>query len=505
MRITVFIALVALSSTSFGKNDWTKVCLNGTCSYDVEEGESNMGGRFDISGSPSAISDITSAAGWSIVNCTDSTNSQTIKIVCTDESKGCGHIFQNGAQDTIIRLPENCGSGPFVRVAKHWIPDDQSIPKALAANHTSSTSTMPHVHMLEIDGNFDKASGIHGNVSFELRTQGNLHPSPKQQKRQNGSGSTVAPFSLVNENVIIFDDMMTCPVASGQQNEIFLGSLLIQNVTLETTIIVISSGTLVPPSISSLSFSAPMNGIVDGAGLASLSLQGTISVIDFQFLDMIFASFSIADVVTVQPSFSIIANAAGTVEGITNFVPFVGFAYSITNLNFTYPFEVPAPSVEVTTPVSQFNVPALPSENSNAQITMNTTFKFLVQVNAFGQTVDLSVSYNVAENMSMNSTPAVEGEEVVCFDLDNRFSLVVANSGPFFQAFEAPGAQTIFEDEIPILSICDVVELGPSPPSRRSNTPGLPNTNLKRDIFSCPPVAATSLEVINIEGTFPLS
>ena len=123
--------------------------------------------------------------------------------------------------------------------------------------------------------------------------------------------------------------------------------------------------------------------------------------------------------------------------------------------------------------------------------------------------------------MGMNSTPGSGNDEVVCFDLDNRFSLVVANSGPFFQAFGAPGAQTIFEEENTILSVrerlgckdwyanrlpsrqtCQTVPLGPSPPSRRSRSP--PN-NLKRDIFSCPPVAATSQEVLLIQGFFPPS
>ena len=126
MNAFLLAVLLSLSTSSFGKNDWTQACLNGACSYDIEEGPSGMGGSiaivrvFDLlnghcshpqtrlqSGSPSAISDITSAAGWSIVNCTDTTNSQTIQIVCTDESKECGHLFQDGAQDTIIRLPES--------------------------------------------------------------------------------------------------------------------------------------------------------------------------------------------------------------------------------------------------------------------------------------------------------------------------------------------------------------------------------------------------------------
>ncbi len=39
------------------------------------------------------------------MNCTDSTNNQTILLACTDESMGCGHLFQESAQDTVVRLP----------------------------------------------------------------------------------------------------------------------------------------------------------------------------------------------------------------------------------------------------------------------------------------------------------------------------------------------------------------------------------------------------------------
>ncbi len=121
---SVFLAVIVLSCRAFGKNDWTKACVSGTCSYDLEESPTSMGGAIEIvvisfspseidiltrsqSGSPSAISDITTAAGWQILNCTDSTNNQTIRLVCTDESMGCTHIFQEGAVDTIVRLPQD--------------------------------------------------------------------------------------------------------------------------------------------------------------------------------------------------------------------------------------------------------------------------------------------------------------------------------------------------------------------------------------------------------------
>ncbi|KLO17546.1 hypothetical protein SCHPADRAFT_158603 [Schizopora paradoxa] len=155
VKLVFILAIIALFSVVQGNNDWTKACLDGACSFDIDESPASMGGTIEISGSVLAISDITSAAGWQILNCTDSTNSQTIRLACVDESRGCEHIFQGGVEDTIIRLPDGCGSGPFVRIANHWIPDHQSLPSNVAPKSTRRDSSFPQVHILQIDDVFE--------------------------------------------------------------------------------------------------------------------------------------------------------------------------------------------------------------------------------------------------------------------------------------------------------------------------------------------------------------
>ena len=34
---------------------------------------------------------------------------------CTNATT-CAHLFTNGASDTIVRLPDSCGTGPFARL-----------------------------------------------------------------------------------------------------------------------------------------------------------------------------------------------------------------------------------------------------------------------------------------------------------------------------------------------------------------------------------------------------
>ncbi|PPR03912.1 hypothetical protein CVT24_008115, partial [Panaeolus cyanescens] len=105
--------------------------------------------------------DITPAGGWSIINCDSNALEQEIRIVCADGSDdtraACGKLFAtdttpstdvDGAVGKIVRLPENCGKGPFALITQAWTPDDQSIPekvreklarRASAGNSTSAS------------------------------------------------------------------------------------------------------------------------------------------------------------------------------------------------------------------------------------------------------------------------------------------------------------------------------------------------------------------------------
>ncbi len=48
MKVTFLIASLALSCRVYGRNDWSNACLKGTCSYDIEESPTSMGGTIKI-------------------------------------------------------------------------------------------------------------------------------------------------------------------------------------------------------------------------------------------------------------------------------------------------------------------------------------------------------------------------------------------------------------------------------------------------------------------------
>ncbi|KLO17545.1 hypothetical protein SCHPADRAFT_886874 [Schizopora paradoxa] len=426
----------ALLRWALGKNDWTKACLSGLCTFDTEEGLNTMGGTIEISGSPSAISDITPAAGWDILNCTDSTNNQTIVIVCTDESLECDHIFQGSAEDTIIRLPEHCGSGPFVRVAEHWIPNLDSLsPDKFSKIKESSAQ----VHALRIDDNFEGMS----------RRPGPLLGMAKRRRRQNDSGfenvTTGLPISSVF-TLFEIGDQPFCPSPMGA----------------------VSRGTMSPPSITSLNFSAPtMGNIVGSFGLIEGSL-GTfiINTVDMEVVNM---------------AFPLQLTLVGLLQSQTNLQERVNVEININNLQFNYPTDSPPAIVDIDiTPAADTPV-----------------FQILVEVSAFTQFVDLSIFQNLGQNTEIATTPSDGNNEEVCVNVTNSFSVSVSNSGPFFQAFEAAGSLQLFDGVSSVVSSCKVVPLGPSPPITRFARSPL----YGRDTGSCPPATAISQNPITFLGS----
>jgi hypothetical protein len=132
LSIKTIAALLLATSQVHAANDWTKPCFQGSCSWDVVASDNSIPGTMQIvrcmkdlcllptdictqNGNPNAISDITDAAGWQMVSCDKNKAAQDIKIKCksTDaKSAGCDHLFQNGAEETIVRLPQNVGHRP---------------------------------------------------------------------------------------------------------------------------------------------------------------------------------------------------------------------------------------------------------------------------------------------------------------------------------------------------------------------------------------------------------
>lgn len=120
-RLTPFaisLLLTWITTTQAAANDWTKPCFSGSCSYDVAPSSQSAAASLQIwSTNNSSISDITEAAGWIVLGCNNSTT-QDIRLVCNSDdadASGCNHLYQSGAEDTIVRLPASVST-----ITCHW-------------------------------------------------------------------------------------------------------------------------------------------------------------------------------------------------------------------------------------------------------------------------------------------------------------------------------------------------------------------------------------------------
>ena len=129
MAIRTQLAALALLVPSVlgAANNWNTPCFNGKCAYDVAQSGPHgrsTGSLFIVrvfhchlvsavysfplqAGSVNAISDLTPAAGWTILDCSAGEMGQTIRAVCTGSHAACAHLYNGGAKNTIVRLPDS--------------------------------------------------------------------------------------------------------------------------------------------------------------------------------------------------------------------------------------------------------------------------------------------------------------------------------------------------------------------------------------------------------------
>ncbi|KAJ8695752.1 hypothetical protein PTI98_005681 [Pleurotus ostreatus] len=164
MRLSLSFVLVAtllvVGVSARPANDWSKPCFNGECAYDLPEHSNSGLGALKIAGSPKSITDITSAAGWVVLDCDPHSLEQEIRLVCQSDDDvddtACNHVFDHwGPEDKIVRLPESCGAGPFARIAAASLAANQDLPAHAEGKVVRRSGIPPVIHSFKIDTNFD--------------------------------------------------------------------------------------------------------------------------------------------------------------------------------------------------------------------------------------------------------------------------------------------------------------------------------------------------------------
>ncbi|KAJ7166831.1 hypothetical protein C8R46DRAFT_1351084 [Mycena filopes] len=372
-------------------NDWSVPCTSGTCSYDLPTTDSTAAGSLKIWGSPDAITDITTAAGWQILGCDSTALNQSIRLVCMDDpedtNSNCGHLYQNtGAVNKLVRLPQNCGASAFARISDAWVPADQSIPASIQARIVRRDGTPPVVKALALDVNFSAVdyskTGV-VNIAIEgANAPQNSAPASRRMVRRalspsnptgagtvvsgdtasgtvsagNQSASAALEGNLVNvagatgtlklkplalkKNVNLINTSVNCgPAAASLKVD------MAANTNAQATISVTAKGTVVPPSIPTFQVVAGVTADIGGTVTVAAGLNGHLDSGVINLLTTGVPGLDFPGILTVGPIFKVDTQFVGDVQ-----VPLamtVGINFAVNNATLTFPSSAstsPSPS-----------------------------------------------------------------------------------------------------------------------------------------------------------------
>ncbi|KAG6885186.1 hypothetical protein C0992_005358, partial [Termitomyces sp. T32_za158] len=331
-------------------------------------------------GSPDAISDITVAAGWNIIDCSPDKLAQDIRLVCNSDDNataaGCSHLEKgSGAAGKIVRLPENCGKNAFARVARAWISDDQTIPESIATKIVRRDGKRPQVQALTLDTNFNATdSSKTGPVNFAVQGAnvkgaaadidisgvgsrrrrrgltdfvGDAIDSIKDLDTFNFTRNQTLPTFCVDKNITLFNKQLTCPLITAS-----LTADMNAKANAVAAIGVAASGTIFPPKVEDFALFINLNGDINGTVTMTATASGTldsgklkiferdIPILDFA--GYVYGSLKLYSalktqhrVFTITPSFEVDAQASAGFDIQANTT--VGLNYNFDNAQLTFP------------------------------------------------------------------------------------------------------------------------------------------------------------------------
>ncbi|KAG6867774.1 hypothetical protein C0993_011259 [Termitomyces sp. T159_Od127] len=363
------LAVIAAAQAS---NDWSKPCFSGVCSYDIPDSAGNSSGSFKIWGSSDAISDITVAAGWNIIDCSPDKLAQDIRLVCnsTDDNidTGCSHLERgSGAAGKIVRLPENCGKNAFARVARVWVSDNQSIPDSIATKIVRRDDQRPQVKALTLDTNFTATDPSKtGRINFAVQganvkgAAADIDISGVNHKRRRGiySGENIerdlrdivgdAINSIKDLDTFNFNNSQTLPPLNIDQDFNLLNAQLscppiTASLTVDVdakahavaAIGVAASGTIIPPNVEDFSVFIKLSGDINGTVTMKATASGTLDSGKLKLFEVGIPGLDFPGLLTIGPTFEVDAQASAGLDLQADTT--VGLNYNLANAQLVFP------------------------------------------------------------------------------------------------------------------------------------------------------------------------
>ncbi|TFY68013.1 hypothetical protein EVG20_g3723 [Dentipellis fragilis] len=480
-------------------NNWSVPCTQGQCSYDLPA-HTLTSGTIQLTGSSNGISDITEAAGWKIIDCDANSTSQTIRMICMNNNTDCNHVMQNGPVHKVVRLPENCGSMPFARVANHSIAEDQSIPPSIKRSllfRRDNGTAQDLVHALTVDTNFAAANATAtGNVSFAFQgvnvpgNNGTFNlTAPTSRKRQyisrpviaarhrestealdrrfkiggfNDTSSTNLPAVDVSVDKTLIDLKTTCDGVS-LDVEVDINAKAQANIVVGATL----AGQVIPPGISQFDVFVEMNGDIDATLNLKAAAEGSFDSGPVEIFQAGLPGLSVKDIFNIGPEFTVDAQVNGEVDLELDMS--VDLAYSITNARAQFPStqnEANGGNSNFKPADTNFALSADPSFSGSAQLQAHLIPKISLGFQVLGIAgVDAFVDLDASATLSLNGSAQATGgvgsagksgsaSGQGCVDVSTGLDVNIGVEGNFFSLFDDSAQVSLFNKDFDIFSKC---------------------------------------------------
>ncbi|KAJ2912659.1 hypothetical protein MD484_g7751, partial [Candolleomyces efflorescens] len=475
---------------------------------DLKESTSGAAsGTLKIWGSADSITDITTAAGWEILDCKPDALSQDIRLVCSDKSK-CRHLFRKlGAVGKVVRLPESCGKNAFAHISRAWVPKDQSIP-ARVASRLNKRDALPEVQALHIDADFAAVDTSKiGTVHFAIQAAtvpgaSTEFPSTSRISGRDGTFVERAMTSVsrglfdfqwehmenftlldINRTWNVFDQSLTCPPISARAR-----MDVSAQVNVGASVGAALEGTIIPPKVNDFALIAVLNANLAGAIDLNAGLTGSISA-NQRLYQVAIPGLDFPGILTIGPSFYIDAKASASLDISADLN--VGINYKIEKAAMVFPptskyaIEQGGAFQFVDTPVK---LSATPSFQTNGRVEAHLIPGIDIGINVLSGAGVASVYLNVDAGAQMNlalqgqatgeviisreieeavakrePTPAVAAPQVSatgsagfsgCFDIGAGLDVVAGASAKLFNIFDQSTSYTLFSRDWELYKTC---------------------------------------------------
>ncbi|KAJ3731365.1 hypothetical protein DFJ43DRAFT_999239 [Lentinula guzmanii] len=492
-------------SPASAANDWNTPCFDGTCQYSLTAAPGQNGsGTMQIWGSSNAISDITTAAGWRILNCSATAMAQDIRLVCMSsdtEAAGCDHLFQaGGAEGKLVRLPENCGMSPFARVVTSYVSGDQSLPANLSARFVrregngTSNSTPPQVQGLSLDTNFSAVDpSKYGNVNIAIQganypgadVNGTLVSTTSSRRRSRLASRDLSYFveSAINclDDINVNKTIALPPVSVDKSATLLNKDIKCGNVdinvdlgvdgkaTAQISLGVAAQGTIIPPALSDFAVTVGMNAVIDGtldlnAGVSTTFDTGKIEVVP----PLGIPGLDFPGILTIGPSFDVKAEATAKLDLAADLK--VGIVYNISNAQLVFPDRNNQSGGNFNVGDTPLTLSLTPSVKSTGSLTAHLIPSLNLGVQALDNLASATVFLDLDASATMQlSLDAVDSKSITidngtttsstglqfggCVEIDTGLAVNAGADGKFFDLFDASTQVPLFSKEFVLFKV----------------------------------------------------